>query len=187
MLASKFFDDVYYNNAYYARVGGISNIEVTPHASSLRPTPYLLLPTHYCQRTTALYFLLHSTSYCTTSYSLLPTHYFLLHSTSYSLLPTALYFLLTTALLRPPAIHIRPSYRLTIIIPSYIPSYHLTGNLARDGDAAANPNPNPSPNPSPSPNQVNSLEMEMLRQTLTLTLNLTLALALALTLTRLTR
>ena len=25
MLASKFFDDVYYNNAYYARVGGISN------------------------------------------------------------------------------------------------------------------------------------------------------------------
>jgi len=28
MLASKFFDDVYYNNAYYARVGGISNIEV---------------------------------------------------------------------------------------------------------------------------------------------------------------
>jgi len=27
MLASKFFDDVYYNNAYYARVGGISNIE----------------------------------------------------------------------------------------------------------------------------------------------------------------
>mmetsp|Transcript_32827 Transcript_32827/g.68809 ORF Transcript_32827/g.68809 Transcript_32827/m.68809 type:complete len:196 (+) Transcript_32827:215-802(+) len=28
MLASKFFDDVYYNNAYYARVGGISNTEV---------------------------------------------------------------------------------------------------------------------------------------------------------------
>uniref|UniRef100_A0A7S0J7V7 Cyclin n=1 Tax=Calcidiscus leptoporus TaxID=127549 RepID=A0A7S0J7V7_9EUKA len=28
MLASKFFDDVYYNNAYYARVGGISNAEV---------------------------------------------------------------------------------------------------------------------------------------------------------------
>jgi len=28
MLASKFFDDVYYNNAYYARVGGISNSEV---------------------------------------------------------------------------------------------------------------------------------------------------------------
>jgi len=28
MLASKFFDDVYYNNAYYARVGGISNLEV---------------------------------------------------------------------------------------------------------------------------------------------------------------
>ena len=28
MLASKFFDDVYYNNAYYARVGGISNGEV---------------------------------------------------------------------------------------------------------------------------------------------------------------
>jgi len=28
MLASKFFDDVYYNNAYYARVGGISNVEV---------------------------------------------------------------------------------------------------------------------------------------------------------------
>ena len=25
MLASKFFDDVYYNNAYYARVGGISS------------------------------------------------------------------------------------------------------------------------------------------------------------------
>ena len=170
MLASKFFDDVYYNNAYYARVGGISNIEVTPHASSLRPTPYLLLPTHYCQRTTALYFLLHC----------FLLHFFLL-TTSYSLLPTALYFLLTTALLRPPAIHIRPSYRLTIIIPSYIPSYHLTGNLARDGDAAANPNPNPKPNPSPSPNpnQVNSLEMEMLRQTLTL--------ALTLTLTRLTR
>ena len=28
MLASKFFDDVYYNNAYYARVGGISNSEL---------------------------------------------------------------------------------------------------------------------------------------------------------------
>ena len=28
MLASKFFDDVYFNNAYYARVGGISNVEV---------------------------------------------------------------------------------------------------------------------------------------------------------------
>merc|ERR1712070_857875 len=28
MLASKFFDDVYYNNAYYARVGGISNLEI---------------------------------------------------------------------------------------------------------------------------------------------------------------
>ena len=28
MLASKFFDDVYYNNAYYARVGGTSNAEV---------------------------------------------------------------------------------------------------------------------------------------------------------------
>ena len=28
MLASKFFDDIYYNNAYYARVGGISNSEV---------------------------------------------------------------------------------------------------------------------------------------------------------------
>jgi len=28
MLASKFFDDVYYNNSYYARVGGISNAEV---------------------------------------------------------------------------------------------------------------------------------------------------------------
>ena len=33
MLASKFFDDVYYNNAYYARVGGISNAEVRPAAS----------------------------------------------------------------------------------------------------------------------------------------------------------
>ena len=28
MLASKFFDDIYYNNAYYARVGGIANAEV---------------------------------------------------------------------------------------------------------------------------------------------------------------
>lgn len=28
MLASKFFDDLYYNNAYYARVGGISNLEI---------------------------------------------------------------------------------------------------------------------------------------------------------------
>lgn len=28
MLASKFFDDLYYNNAYYARVGGISNAEI---------------------------------------------------------------------------------------------------------------------------------------------------------------
>lgn len=28
MLASKFFDDLYYNNAYYARVGGITNAEV---------------------------------------------------------------------------------------------------------------------------------------------------------------
>jgi hypothetical protein len=59
MLASKFFDDVYYNNAYYARVGGISNIEVRPtrptrptastHASStftscLPPTSYLCIP-----------------------------------------------------------------------------------------------------------------------------------------------
>ena len=35
MLASKFFDDVYYNNAYYARVGGISNTEVRIRANSL--------------------------------------------------------------------------------------------------------------------------------------------------------
>ena len=113
MLASKFFDDVYYNNAYYARVGGISNIEVTPHASSLRPTPYLLLPTHYCQRTTALYFLLHSTSYCTTSYSLLPTHYFLLHSTSYSLLHCS-------GLLPSTSDH------LTVLPSSYHHTYHHT-------------------------------------------------------------
>ena len=34
MLASKFFDDGYYNNAYYARVGGISNSEVRAPAAS---------------------------------------------------------------------------------------------------------------------------------------------------------
>jgi hypothetical protein len=28
MLAAKFFDDRFYNNEYYARVGGISNKEV---------------------------------------------------------------------------------------------------------------------------------------------------------------
>lgn len=28
MLAAKFFDDVYYNNEYYAKVGGISNKEI---------------------------------------------------------------------------------------------------------------------------------------------------------------
>ena len=64
MLASKFFDDVYYNNAYYARVGGISNIEARPYYHNwlpdslvlitpdkihqfnlLLPTPTILLPT----------------------------------------------------------------------------------------------------------------------------------------------
>ena len=111
MLASKFFDDVYYNNAYYARVGGISNIEVTPHAYSLIPllpacysllaTPCLLLPACYSLLATADALL--PTHYCT-SYSLLPTHYFrrttaLLPTTHYcttsyySLLPTH-YFLL---------------------------------------------------------------------------------------------
>lgn len=28
MIAAKFFDDCYYNNEYYARVGGISNAEI---------------------------------------------------------------------------------------------------------------------------------------------------------------
>lgn len=28
MLAAKFFDDHYYNNAYYGKVGGVSNTEV---------------------------------------------------------------------------------------------------------------------------------------------------------------
>jgi Cyclin. len=28
MLAAKFFDDHYYNNEYYAKVGGISNKEI---------------------------------------------------------------------------------------------------------------------------------------------------------------
>jgi len=28
MLATKFFDDRYYNNEYYAKVGGITNAEV---------------------------------------------------------------------------------------------------------------------------------------------------------------
>ena len=45
MLASKFFDDVYYNNAYYARVGGISNIEARPNKIIL--TSYFLHPTSY--------------------------------------------------------------------------------------------------------------------------------------------
>jgi hypothetical protein len=39
MLASKFFDDVYYNNAYYARVGGISNVEVTQPPPRLSAAP----------------------------------------------------------------------------------------------------------------------------------------------------
>ena len=41
MLASKFFDDVYYNNAYYARVGGISNIEARAAPAPAAPhAPY---------------------------------------------------------------------------------------------------------------------------------------------------
>ena len=28
MLAAKFFDDRYYNNEYYSKVGGISNAEI---------------------------------------------------------------------------------------------------------------------------------------------------------------
>eukprot|EP00735_Rhodelphis_limneticus_P010344 TRINITY_DN3075_c0_g1::TRINITY_DN3075_c0_g1_i1::g.22316::m.22316 TRINITY_DN3075_c0_g1::TRINITY_DN3075_c0_g1_i1::g.22316 ORF type:complete len:227 (-),score=2.09,sp/O80513/CCU41_ARATH/54.11/3e-49,Cyclin/PF08613.6/2.8e-35,Cyclin/PF08613.6/1.3e+04,Cyclin_N/PF00134.18/2.4e-10 TRINITY_DN3075_c0_g1_i1:658-1272(-) len=28
MLAAKFFDDIYYNNAYYAKVGGVPNTEI---------------------------------------------------------------------------------------------------------------------------------------------------------------
>ncbi len=28
MIAAKFFDDAFYNNEYYAKVGGISNLEV---------------------------------------------------------------------------------------------------------------------------------------------------------------
>ena len=28
MLATKYFDDCYYNNAYYAKVGGVSSLEM---------------------------------------------------------------------------------------------------------------------------------------------------------------
>ena len=46
MLASKFFDDVYYNNAYYARVGGISNIEVraAPAPRCAAHSPFSISP-----------------------------------------------------------------------------------------------------------------------------------------------
>ena len=48
MLASKFFDDVYYNNAYYARVGGISNAEVLAHALSACSVHVPALVTFLC-------------------------------------------------------------------------------------------------------------------------------------------
>ncbi len=28
MVAAKFFDDKYYNNAYYAKAGGVSSLEI---------------------------------------------------------------------------------------------------------------------------------------------------------------
>lgn len=52
MLASKFFDDVYYNNAYYARVGGISNSEVNSlEMEMLRMISFsLFVPTEQYER-----------------------------------------------------------------------------------------------------------------------------------------
>ena len=41
MVAAKFFDDFYFNNAFYARVGGISTVEV-----ELRDLPYLFQPAY---------------------------------------------------------------------------------------------------------------------------------------------
>jgi len=43
-LASKFFDDVYYNNAYYARVGGISNAEVSASSTTLMDARKIVVP-----------------------------------------------------------------------------------------------------------------------------------------------
>ena len=54
MLASKFFDDVYYNNAYYARVGGISNGEVNAlEMEMLRMISFSLLCSRSSMRGTA--------------------------------------------------------------------------------------------------------------------------------------
>lgn len=58
MLASKFFDDLYYNNAYYARVGGISNAEVnTLEMEMLRMISFSLYvsPEQYERYRTSLY------------------------------------------------------------------------------------------------------------------------------------
>jgi len=58
MLASKFFDDVYYNNAYYARVGGISNQEVNSlEMEMLRMISFSLFvqPDQYCRYRSSLY------------------------------------------------------------------------------------------------------------------------------------
>lgn len=58
MLASKFFDDVYYNNAYYARVGGISNTEVNSlEMEMLRMISFSLFvqPDQYQRYRTSLY------------------------------------------------------------------------------------------------------------------------------------
>jgi len=58
MLATKFFDDVYYNNAYYARVGGISNAEVNSlEMEMLRMISFSLFvqPDHYERYRDSLY------------------------------------------------------------------------------------------------------------------------------------
>mmetsp|Transcript_13785 Transcript_13785/g.29068 ORF Transcript_13785/g.29068 Transcript_13785/m.29068 type:complete len:203 (-) Transcript_13785:534-1142(-) len=58
MLASKFFDDIYYNNAYYARVGGISNTEVNSlEMEMLRMISFSLFvqPDHYERYRGSLY------------------------------------------------------------------------------------------------------------------------------------
>eukprot|EP00964_Phaeocystis_antarctica_P080598 scaffold50358_cov33-Phaeocystis_antarctica.AAC.1 len=73
MLASKFFDDVYYNNAYYARVGGISNIEARPYYHNWLPGSLVLITPDKIHQ----FNLFTSYTYHLTSHTLLPTPCFL--------------------------------------------------------------------------------------------------------------
>jgi len=53
MLAAKFFDDIYYSNAYYAKVGGIRIKEVNALETQLQPLMLpimrLMLPWRMCE------------------------------------------------------------------------------------------------------------------------------------------